>query len=73
MTPHSISCLIFLYFWIREKRKQLIYRTCAIIVLSLFETALNYKPKILGYKIEEFPCLVHKLSVILTPLQYKLH
>ena len=26
--------------------------------------------RILGSKIEEFPCLVHKLSVILTALQY---
>ena len=28
-------------------------------------------PQILGSKIEEFSCLVHKLSVILTALQYK--
>ena len=30
-----------------------------------------YKPHILDPKIEEFPCLVHKLSAILTALQYK--
>ena len=49
------------------------YRTRAIITRSLFETALDYKPQILGPNIEEFPCLVHKLSVILTALQYKPH
>ena len=48
-----------------------IYRTRAIITRSWFETALNYKPRILDPKIEEFPCLVHKLSVTLTALQYK--
>ena len=47
------------------------YRTRAIITCSWFETALNYKPRILDPKIEEFPCLVHKLSVTLTALQYK--
>ena len=35
--------------------------------------ALDYKPRILGPKIEEFPCLEHKLSVILTAQQYKPH
>ena len=30
-----------------------------------------FKPQILAPKIEEFPCLVHKLFVILTTLQYK--
>ena len=35
----------------------------AIITCHWFETALNY--------IEEFPCLVHTLSVTLTALQYK--
>ena len=34
------------------------YRTHAIITCSWFETALNYKPRILDPKIEEFPCLV---------------
>ena len=43
----------------------------AIITHPGFENALDYKPRILGSKIEEFPCLVHKLSVILTALQYK--
>ena len=47
------------------------YRTRATITRSWFETALIYKPRILDQKIEEFPCLVHKLSVTLTALQYK--
>ena len=34
-------------------------------------TALDYKPRILDPEIEKFPCLVHKLSVKLTALQYK--
>ena len=38
------------------------YRTPAIITHSWFETADFF---------EEFPCLVHKLSVILTDLDYK--
>ena len=45
--------------------------TRAIITRSWFETALDYKSRILGQKIEAFPFLVHKLSVILTALQYK--
>ena len=40
------------------------YRACAFITRSWFETALDYKPRFLGSKIEEYPCLVHKLSVI---------
>ena len=40
------------------------YRTRAIITRSRFETALDYKPRILGLKNEEFPFLVHKWSVI---------
>ena len=48
-----------------------IYRTRAILTRSWFETALDYKPRILGQAIEEFPRLVHKLSVILTDLQCK--
>ena len=47
------------------------YRMRAIITRSLFETASDYLPRILGPKIAEFPCLVHKLSLILTTLQYK--
>ena len=43
----------------------------AIVTRSGFETALDYKPRILDPNIEEFPCLVHKLSVTLTALQYK--
>ena len=42
----------------------LIYRTRAIIGRSQFEAALVYKTRILGLKSEEFPFLVHKLSVI---------
>ena len=44
--------------------QQLVYRTRAIIGRSGFEAALVYKPRILGLKNEEFPFLVHKLSVI---------
>ena len=51
--------------------RQLTYRTHAIITGSWFETALDYKPRILDPKIEEFPCLVHKLSVTLTAPNYK--
>ena len=36
----------------------------AIITRSRFETALIYKPRILGLKNDEFPFLDHKLSVI---------
>ena len=39
------------------------YSMGAIITHSWFETALNYKPRILDPKFEEFPCLVHKLFV----------
>ena len=41
-----------------------IYRTRAIITHSWSETALVYKPRILGLKNEEFLFLVHKWSVI---------
>ena len=34
-------------------------------------TAFVFKPRILGLQNEEFPFLVHKLSVIQTALQYK--
>ena len=40
------------------------YRTRAIITRSWSETALVYKPRILGLKNEEFSFLVHKWSVI---------
>ena len=40
--------------------------------MRAIETALDYKPRILDPKIEQFPCLVRKLSVTLTALQYKL-
>ena len=46
------------------------YRKRAII--TWFETTLDYKLRILAPKIEEFSCLMHKLSLILTALQYKL-
>ena len=45
-------------------------RTHDIITHSWFETALNYKPRILDPKIEKFPCLVHKMSK--TKQQWKL-
>ena len=35
------------------------------------QPVLDLKPRILGPKIEYFPCFVHKLSVTLTALQYK--
>ena len=40
------------------------YRMHAIIGRSRFEAAVVFKPRILGLKKEEFPFLVHKLSVI---------
>ena len=43
---------------------KVIYRTRAIIGRSRFEAALDYKPRILGLKNEDFLFLVHKLSVI---------
>ena len=46
-------------------------RTRTIIARSLSETALEYKPRILGLKNKEFLFLVHKLSVIQTAPQYK--
>jgi hypothetical protein len=46
------------------------YHICAIISRSSFETAFDYKPQILGLKIEEFSCLVHEVSVKSTTLQY---
>ena len=45
------------------------YRMRSIITRSWFETTLDYRLRILDPKIEEFPCLVHKLSVKLTALQ----
>ena len=49
-------------FKIRDS--EIIYRTRAIIGRSRFEAALVYKPRILDLKNEEFPFLVHELSVI---------
>ena len=43
----------------------------AIMTRSLFETTLDYKPQILGPKIEEFPSLVQKFCVISTTLKFK--
>ena len=54
--------------WIRKFS----YLMRAIITHSWFEAVLDYKPRILDPKIEGFPCLVHKLSVTLTALRYKL-
>ena len=48
--------------FIGHVKKYMYYRTRDIITRSWFETA-DF--------IEEFPCLVHKLSVILTALDYK--
>jgi hypothetical protein len=38
------------------------YPRCAMITRLSFETAFDYKLLISDQKIEEFPCLVHKLS-----------
>ena len=38
-------------------------------VRAPLQPALDYKPRILEPKIEEFPCLAHKLSVTLTSVQ----
>ena len=45
--------------------------TSSINTHSWFETTLDYKLRILGPKIEEFPFLVNKLFSKLTALQYK--
>ena len=47
-----------------------IYRTRAILGRSRFEAALIYKPRILDLKNEEFPFLIHKLSVIKPQLKW---
>ena len=39
------------------------YRTQTIITRSWSETALVYKPRILGLKYEEFPFLVHNIML----------
>ena len=59
--------------WGKIFSKRAFLFTCAkaIITRSWFETALNYKLWILDPKIEEFPFLVHKLSVTLIALRYK--
>ena len=54
----------------REGRKRP-FTVRVTITRYWFETALDYKPRILGSKIEEFSCLVHKFSVVLIALQYK--
>ena len=70
-----IACLLDTASWWIDYLPQVMYgknyHTCAIISRSWFKTAFDYNPRILGAKIEEFPFLVHKLSVILTALQYK--
>ena len=56
--PNPLAiCTQFLQF------SSLKYSMPSTITCPWFETALNYKPRILDPKIEEFPCLVHKLSV----------
>ena len=52
------------WFILTANKKIYIYRTRAIITRSWLETALVYKPRILGLKNEEFSFLVHKWSVI---------
>ena len=50
----------------------IVYSTCNVITRSLFETTLDYQPRILGPKLNNFLIyLVHGLSVIITTLQYK--
>ena len=44
---------------------------CGILKEFYLPYMRHYKVRILGSKIEEFPRSVHKLSVILTALQYK--
>ena len=48
-----------------------LYRACTIITRSWFEFALDYKLRILDSRFAAFPCLVHKLSAILTALQHR--
>ena len=43
----------------------------APLYLIIFDTALNYKPRILDPAMKEFSCLVHKLFVTLTAQQCK--
>ena len=75
----ALTCGVYKWLWTSnahrlrdfETRNYSIFR---IITVSVpLQPALVYKPLILGPKIEEFPCLVHKLFIILTALQYKLH
>ena len=51
-----------------QLRRSSRYHTCTIITRSWFETAFGYK-----LQRAKFPCLVHKLSVILTALDSKPH
>ena len=46
-------------------KSKVINRTRVIITLSCFETTFNYKPRILDLKMEDFLCLLHKLSLTL--------
>ena len=68
----SISFTILEKQLILTQKLMVITVVCASITRSWFETALDYKPRILGPPIEEFPLLVHKMPMILTVLQYKL-
>ena len=75
----SVNLMKLLFFWENKKniknhdhgKSAFSYRTRAIETRSWWLTTLDCKPRILGSKIEEFTLLVHKLSVILTALQYK--
>ena len=62
-----IFCQIFQVSMKKSKHLEIsgfMYHTRAIISRSRFEATLVYKPQILSLKNEEFPFLVHKLSVI---------
>ena len=64
VTIYSTVSLCIATVFLKQTLVKFIYRTRAIIGRSRFEAALVYKPRILGLKNEEFPFLVHKLSVI---------
>ena len=62
VTPVPAAVVVNTYeFREAEDPSILYYRTRAIIARSRSETALEYKPRILGLKYEEFLFLVHKV------------
>ena len=61
---HLVPRKYFLNYFVQLKNENSSICTRAIITHSWFETA-DFRAK--------FPCLVHKLSLILTALDYKLH